>query len=86
MHFNGLMIWLIGCLLHLMFVSDPLIQFKLGLYLLVCALEVYVVKYFTISSDTITKIPDLKKRFDVDLLFFFLPTGNEIHDRIQLWS
>jgi len=49
--FVGVMIWVIGLFMHLIVVGNPMIQLKLVMYLLVCAIEVYVLKFMVASYD-----------------------------------
>ena len=46
------MIWILGFAIHMMCVKEAVIQFKLILYLVVCVLEIYILKYMVIGLST----------------------------------
>lgn len=48
LQFIGVSIWIMGLLLHLIVTGEPIVTFKLILYLGVCVAEIHTLKYFTI--------------------------------------
>jgi len=80
------MIWVLGVVLHLVAVGEPMIEFKLALYLGVCVLETYLLKHFTISTDTIEWLISLGDRFKGSPLYVLFPAREELNDRIHLWK
>lgn len=71
--FVGVMVWVIGLFMHMIVVGQPMIQFKLTLYLLVCAFEVYVLKFMTANEQQVEYIVNLSKLTNLGPLSVFFP-------------
>ena len=57
------MIWLIGLLLELVRTGDVILVMKLIVFLTVCFVELYLLKYFTVSYTQVVWLCDMEKRF-----------------------
>jgi len=60
------------------------IQLRLVMYLIVCGVETYILKYCVVPYSIVSMLSDQGERMGV--LGWILPTSNEISDKASLWA
>ena len=78
----GIMLWMIGLLP--MIIGKPFFCINLILYLIMCVIEVYCLKFFTIPRNFVKQMMVITTFKPV--LKYILPTDEELDSRMKLYD